>query len=74
MSKDIFNYMWLLGAPSNLTLNVSRDEASADSLGNVLQCFTTLILKNFFLVSNLNLLSFILKLLLLFLSLQAPLN
>ncbi|KAK4827482.1 hypothetical protein QYF61_018782, partial [Mycteria americana] len=36
----------LLRAPSNLTLNVSRDGASATSLGNLFQCFTTLISKS----------------------------
>ncbi|KAK4811013.1 LOW QUALITY PROTEIN: hypothetical protein QYF61_015717 [Mycteria americana] len=35
----------LLKAPSNLTLNVSRDGASTTSLGNLFQCFTTLIFK-----------------------------
>ncbi|KAK4827886.1 hypothetical protein QYF61_022309, partial [Mycteria americana] len=45
-------------AKSNLTLNVSRDGASTTSLGNLCQCFTTLSIKNFFLVSNLNLPSF----------------
>ncbi|KAK4826957.1 hypothetical protein QYF61_012806 [Mycteria americana] len=34
---------WLLRAPSNLTLNVSRDGTSTTSLGNLFQCFTTLI-------------------------------
>ncbi|KAK4811312.1 LOW QUALITY PROTEIN: hypothetical protein QYF61_024448 [Mycteria americana] len=51
MSRDIFNYIRLLRAPSNLTLNVSRDGASTTSLGNLFQCFTTLIVTNFFLIS-----------------------
>ncbi|KAK4816953.1 hypothetical protein QYF61_025776, partial [Mycteria americana] len=42
MSRDIFNQIRLLRAPSNLTLNVSRDGASATSLGNLFQCLTTL--------------------------------
>jgi len=45
MSKDIFNYIRLLRAPSNLTLNVCRDGASTTYLGNLCQCFTTLIVK-----------------------------
>ncbi|KAK4807049.1 hypothetical protein QYF61_018390 [Mycteria americana] len=59
------------GAPSNLTLNVSRDGASNTSLGNLFQCFTTLIVKKFFLISSLNLPSFSLKPLPLVLSQQA---
>ncbi|KAK4831211.1 hypothetical protein QYF61_016048 [Mycteria americana] len=43
MSRDICNYIRLLRAPSNLTLNVSRDGASTTSLGNLFHCFTTLI-------------------------------
>ncbi|KAK4827084.1 hypothetical protein QYF61_014186 [Mycteria americana] len=55
ISRDIFKYVRLLRAPSILTLNVSRDGESTTSLGNLFQCLTTLILKNFFLVSSLNL-------------------
>jgi len=55
VSKDIFNYTSLLKAPSSLALNVSRDGASTTSLGNLFQCFTTLVGKNFFLISSLNL-------------------
>ncbi|KAK4822133.1 LOW QUALITY PROTEIN: hypothetical protein QYF61_010256 [Mycteria americana] len=51
----------LLRAPSNLSLNVSRDGASITSLGNLFQCFTILIVKNFFLISSLNLPLFSLK-------------
>jgi len=40
---------------------VSRDRASITSLGNLFQCLTTLIVKIFFLISSLNLPSFILK-------------
>ena len=55
---------------SNLTLNVSRDGVSTTSLGNLFQCFATLIVKNFFLRASLNLPSFSLKPLLLVLSQQ----
>lgn len=41
MSRDIFNR--LLRASSNLTLNVSQDGASVTSLGDLCQCFTTLV-------------------------------
>ena len=44
-------------ATSSLTLNASRDGASTTSLGNLFQCITTLCVKNFLLISNLNLLS-----------------
>ncbi|KAK4825808.1 hypothetical protein QYF61_002413 [Mycteria americana] len=64
----------LLRAPSHLTLNVSRGGTSTTSLGNLHQCFTTLIVKNFFLISSLNLPSFTLKPLPLVLSQQAPLK
>jgi len=64
----------LLRALSNLALNVSRDEASNTSLGNLFQCFTTPTVKEFFLISSLNLPSFSLKPVLLVLSLQALLK
>lgn len=32
------------------SLNVSTDEASTTSLGNLMQCFTTFIMKNFHVV------------------------
>ncbi|KAK4830027.1 LOW QUALITY PROTEIN: hypothetical protein QYF61_008365 [Mycteria americana] len=51
MSRDIFSWIRLLRAPSNLTLNVSRDGASTTSLGNLCQCFTTLIIKYVLLMS-----------------------
>jgi len=51
----------LLEAPSNLALNTAREGASTASLGNLFQCLTTPILKNFFLISNLNIPSFFLK-------------
>jgi len=62
MSRDIFNQTRLLRAPSNLTLNVSRDGALTTSLGNICQGFTTLMVKNFLLISSVNLPSFSLKL------------
>ena len=48
-------------APSNVALNSSRDGAPTASLGSSFQCLTTLWVKNFFLTSNQNLLSFSLK-------------
>jgi len=39
-------------------LNTAREGAATASLGNLGQCFTTLMGKNFFLISNLNLPSF----------------
>jgi len=42
-------------ATSSLALNASRDEASTASLGNLFQCISTLCVKNFLLISNLNL-------------------
>jgi len=48
----------VLRAPSRLTLNVSRRRSSTTSLGNLCQCLTILIVKNFFLTFNLKLPSF----------------
>ncbi|KAK4810670.1 hypothetical protein QYF61_007470 [Mycteria americana] len=73
-AKTVIPQIRLLRAPSNLTLNVSRDGASTTSLGNLFQCLTTLIVKNFFLKSSLNLPSLSLKPLLLVLSQQALLK
>ena len=42
-------------ATSSLALNASKDGASTTSLDNLLQCVITLYVKNFFLISNLNL-------------------
>jgi len=56
MSKDTFHQTRLLRAP--LALNPAREGAATASLGNPGQGLTTLIAKNFFLVSNLNLPSF----------------
>ncbi|KAK4822418.1 hypothetical protein QYF61_015166 [Mycteria americana] len=38
----VFHWTMLLKGPANLTLNTSRDGASTPSLGNLLQCLTTL--------------------------------
>jgi len=61
----------LLRAPSSLALNTSREGAATTFLGNLCQCLTTVIVKNFFLISNLKLPSFSLKPLTLFLPLHA---
>ena len=61
MSRDIFHCIRLLRALSNLTLNIPRDGACTTSLGNLFQCFTTLTVKKFFLISSLKLFSFSLK-------------
>jgi len=74
MGRHIFHYIRLLKAPSQLTLNSSKEAASKTSLGILFQWFTTRIVKNFFLLSNLNLPSFTLKPLPLVLSLQVPLK
>ncbi|KAK4819021.1 hypothetical protein QYF61_024137 [Mycteria americana] len=75
MSMDIFNYIRSLRAPSNLTLNVSKDEAFTTNRGNLFQWFTTLIVKKkVFLISSLNLASFSLKQLTLVLSQQVLLK
>ena len=55
MGRDIFHQTRLLRAPSNLAFNTSREEAFTASLGNLGQGLTTLMGKNFFLISNLNL-------------------
>ena len=57
-----------------MTLNVSMDGSSTTSLGNPFQCFTTLIVKNFFLISSLSLPRFSLKPLPLVLSLLSLLK
>ena len=51
--------------------NASREGAATASLGNLFQCLTTLMVKNFFLIFDLNLPSFSLKPLPLVLSLRA---
>jgi len=57
----IFYQPRLLRAPSNLALNTARNGAGTASLGNMCQGLTTLTVKSFFCLSNLNLLSFSLK-------------
>ena len=57
MIWDTFYYTRLLRAPTNLALNTSRDVASTASLGNLCQCLTALTATNFFLASDLSLLS-----------------
>ena len=61
MSGEIFHQTRLLRAPSNLALNSSREGAATASLGSLCQCLTTLMVKNFFLISHLNLPSFSLE-------------
>jgi len=51
VGRDTFQWTNLLQAPFHLALNTSREGAATASLGN-------LIVKNFFLISNLNLPSF----------------
>jgi len=55
MSRDFLSRIRFLRAASNLALNVSKDGASSTSLGNQGQGFTTLIVKNFFLIASINL-------------------
>ena len=43
-------------SPSSLTSGVCRNRTSTCCLGNLCQCLTTLVIKNIFLMSNLNLL------------------
>jgi len=62
MGRDPFHQTRLLRVPSNLALNTAREGASTASLGNLGQCLTTLMVKNFFLISDLNLPSFALEL------------
>ena len=71
MGKDTFHQPRVLPAPSNLALNTAREGAATASLDNLFQGLTTLRVQNFFLISNLNLPSFSLKLLPLVLSIHA---
>ena len=71
VGRGIFHQTSLLKAPSNLSLNTSREGTATASPGYLYQCLTTLLVKNFFLMSNINLPYFSLKPLLLLLSLQA---
>jgi len=61
MGRDTFHQTRLLKAPSNLALNPAKEGAATASLGNLGQGLTTLRVKNFFLISHLNLPSFSLK-------------
>ena len=61
--RDTFHQTRLLKALSHLALNTPRNKASATSPCNLRQCLTTLTVKNFFLIDNLNLPSCSLKML-----------
>ena len=62
MSRDIFHQTRVLRAPSKLALNTSREGAATAALDKLFQCLTILMVKNFFLISNLNLPPFSLEL------------
>jgi len=51
----------MLRVPYSLSLSVSRDRASTTSTGNLSKCFTALIMKNLFIIFDLNLPPFSLK-------------
>jgi len=61
ISRDIFHQTRLLRAPSNLAFNTAREGAATVSLGSLGQGLTTVMGKNFFLISNRNLPSFSLE-------------
>jgi len=61
MGRNPLHQTRVLQALSNLALNTAREGAATGSLGNLGQGLTALTVKNFFLMSNLNLLSFSLK-------------
>jgi len=69
---DTFHQPRVLKAPSNLALNAAREGAATASLGNLGQGLLTFTVKNFFLISNLNLSSYSLKPSPPILSLHAP--
>jgi len=52
MSRDIFHQPKVLRAPSSLALSTAREGAATASLGNLAQGLTTLMGKNFFLISK----------------------
>jgi len=56
MGRDPFHQPTVLRAPSNLALNTAREGAATASLGNLGNGLTILTGKNFFFISNLNLL------------------
>ena len=70
MCRVTNHYTRMPRATSSLALNASRNGASTTSMGNSFQCFTTLCVKNFLLISNLNLPYLNLKSFLLILSLS----
>jgi len=45
MNRDTYSSIRVLRALPSLALNVYKDRASTNSLGNLFQCFTTLIVK-----------------------------
>lgn len=55
MDRDTFHKTRLLKAPSNLAMTISWNGASRISLGHLLQCLTSFIIENFFLIANLDL-------------------
>lgn len=59
--QEIFNQIRFLRASFSRNLNVSRGGASTTFLGNLFQCFITLLVKNFSLIAKLNLPTFNLK-------------
>jgi len=61
MGRDIFHQPRVLRAPSSLALNPAREGTATASLGSLGQGLTTLMGKNFFLISDLNLPSFSLE-------------
>jgi len=71
MGRDSFHQTKFLKPPSTMVLNTAREGVATASLDNLGQCLTILTVKNFFLLSNLNLSSFSFKPLPLVLSLQA---
>jgi len=71
MGRDTFHQTRLLKAPPSLALNTAREGAATASLGSLGQGLETLTVKNFLLISCLNLPSFSLKPLPFLLSLQA---
>jgi len=70
MGRDTTHQTKLPRAPSNLGLSASSDGTSTAPLHGQCQCLTTLIMQNFFLISNLNVSSSSLKPLLLVLLLH----
>ena len=61
MNMDIHSQIRLLRTLFRLTLKIYRDRESTTSVGNTFQCLTTFTVKDFFLISDLNLPSLSLK-------------